>query len=144
MLATFTANGVATILGDDANFAGNGRWTFGWEDWSVTGSIQKEPTAAALGGGALYKSVLYNVDRGVGFRIGRSLGTLAAIAAFLKSVDALVMSSGTLVLQPDASSPGTMTYATAILASAKLLSSGDSSRGMFVTISYKFECSTVA
>jgi len=143
MLATFLVGSANTVLGDDANFVGAGRWTFGWEDWSVAGSMQKEATAAALGGGAIYKAALFNVDRGLGFRIGRSLGSLAAISAFLKSVDNLVMSQGTLTLQPDANVSATMIYANAILASAKLLSSGDGSRGMFVSISYKFECQTV-
>lgn len=142
MLATFLVAATTTILGDDTNFAGAGKWSFNWEDWSVAGLVQKENLAPAPGA-APFKAPLGNIDRTLGFRIGKSLATIAAVSAFLKSVDALVLAQGTLTLQPDAAHASTMVYAGAILKSAALVSGGDTTRGVFVTVSYKFECLTL-
>ena len=144
MLATFLVGSANTVLGDDTNFVGAGKWSFNWEEWSAEGALQKEQTAAALGGGLIYKATLGNVDRMLGFRIGRSLGTVGAQAAFLKSVDALVLATGSLVLQPDAVAAPVMTYTNAILKRTALVAGGETTRGMFVTISYKFECQTIS
>jgi hypothetical protein len=144
MLATFLVGTVNTVLGDDTNFAGGGRAGFHWEDWGVAGLLQKDPTAAALGGGALYKAPLGNVDRAVGFRIVRQLASIAAQTAFLKTVDALVLQTGRLVLQPDSSNAAVLTYANAILQSAKIVAGPEATTGKIITMSYKFECSTLA
>jgi hypothetical protein len=140
MLCTFLVASTTTVLGDDRNFATGGVFAFRWENWSVDGLLHKEPL---YGAAAPFKAGAGNLDRVIGFRIGTSLASVAAVAAFLKTVDARVLSQGTLVLQPDATALGVMTYALAILKSAKLVASADESTGMRVTISYSFECLTV-
>lgn len=141
MLATFLVGNTTTVLGDDTNFAAGGRFAFRWESFSVEGVLNKQNVYQ---GATPFKAPDGNIDRLIGFRIGRSLGTIAAVAAFLKSIDALVLQQGSLTLQPDAAHAGTMAYANAILRGASLVPGGDDSAGMRVTISYKFECLTLA
>lgn len=144
MLATFQVGNVTTTLGDDANLAALGKLSFTWEEWSAAAGLQKEPTAAALGGGSVYKGVLGNVDRMLGFRIARTLDSLAAQVTFLKTLDGLVGSTGKLVLQPDGKNAAALTYPNAILIAARLVPGGETTRGKFITISYKFECQTLS
>ena len=141
MLAKFLVTAPAIVLGDDTNFAGAGKWAFRFEDWSVSGQLNKQ---ILFNSPAPFKAPDGNVDRLLGFRIGRSLASIAAVSAFLKSVDALVLSQGTLTLQPDAAVNSVMTYANAILKSASLVTGSEDSAGLRVTISYKFECLTLA
>ena len=141
MLATFLVGSQTTVLGDDRNFAGDGTFVFRWENWSATGLLHKEPM---YGAAAPFKQGEGNVDRVLGFKIGRSLDSVAAVAAFLKTIDALVLAQGTLVLQPDATVAGVITYAGAILKSARLVAGADESAGKRICISYDFECLTIA
>jgi hypothetical protein len=141
MLCTFLVGTTTTVLGDDTNIALGGRGTFQWENWSVDGLLHKEPLYQSA---APFKQPEGNIDRVLGFRIGRTLATVAAVAAFLKTVDALVLQQGTLTLQPDATAAGATTYANAILKSARLVPGADASTGKRVTIAYTFECQTIA
>ncbi len=140
MLATFMVGSVTTVLGDDAGSALDGRFAFQFEAWGVDSQVQISP---AYQSAAPVKLAQGNADRKLAFRVGQSLGTLAAICAFLKSVDALVNSTGTLTLQPDAQQANMMNYANAVLKSATLVANASDSAGMRVGISYKFEALTV-
>ncbi|MGA3268779.1 MAG: hypothetical protein ABSE16_18410 [Verrucomicrobiota bacterium] len=140
MLATFLVGSATTVLGDDTGYAGDGRFAFQWESWAVDSQVQITP---AYQSPAPVKLAQGNADRKLAFRVGQSLGTLAAICAFLKSIDALVNATGTLTLQPDATKANTLTYANAVLKSATLVANAANSAGMRVGISYKFEALTV-
>ncbi len=140
MLAVFSVSGSPIVLGDDTNFDAGGRLAFRWEEWGAQIAMQK---TQAYGAAVPVKLAQGNLDRTLGFRIGQSLGTLAAVSAFLKSVDSQVGSAGTLTLQPDAANMATMVYANCILLSAKLVTGAEDSAGMRVTISYKFEPTTL-
>lgn len=149
MLVTFMVGSATTVLCDDTNSAGTGRFGFNWEEWGVTALVEKRnlwdsdvPDKQSFG----------NLDRKVGFRAQRSFNdggqvyadAITALTAFLKAVDAQAGQAGTLTLQPDATLAPTLVYANAILKSASLVGSRESTTGVMITVSYKFEPTTLA
>lgn len=136
MLATFLVGNVTTVIGDDTNFTNNGKFAFRWESWSVQGLLLKEPGFQSP---VMIKQPQGNIDRTLGFRIGRSLATIAAVSDFFKTVDSLVMQTGTLVLQPDASKVNSTVYENCTLVAASFVPGGEDSAGTRVTMSYRFE-----